>query len=39
MTRVTVVGAVLIVAMVLLIFVAIRLLTEENNHDQGKSGE
>jgi hypothetical protein len=37
MTRVTVVGAILIVALVLFILVAIQALTKGNNPDQKKS--
>jgi hypothetical protein len=39
MTRVTVVGAVLIAAAVLIILATIKLLTEGNIHEQGASGD
>jgi hypothetical protein len=37
MNRITVVGAVFIVALVLIILISIQALTKANNHDQKKS--
>lgn len=37
--RITVIGAVLVVAMVFIAFIAIQALTRGSNHDQKKNGQ